>query len=54
MRTQHGGNAKHGTTGMPARITTGRGTEGPENGRPDKNATGGNPIFSIALEWLYL
>jgi len=26
------GNTKNGTTGVPARITTGRGTEGPENG----------------------
>jgi len=26
------GNAKNETTGVPARITTGRGTEGPENG----------------------
>ena len=38
------GNTKTGTTGVAARITTGRGMEGPENGTYWKNGNGGNPI----------
>jgi len=30
--------------GVPARITTGRGTEGHKTGRPGKNGVGGNSL----------
>jgi len=37
------GNTKNGTVGVPVMITTGRGTEKPENRTSRKNGTGGNP-----------
>ena len=37
---------KNGTTGVPARITTGRGTEGPENGKvPAKTGRDGWQLY---------
>jgi len=59
LRALSTGNTKHGTRVrvVPARITTGRGTEGPENGTYREKRDGWQPYISSVfanLEYVYV